>query len=74
MTYRAELMADLVKAQNHPANIRIDIMTIAGLMSDAELEAHVSHYQEQAFIYDARQRGFSRVIIHSDGATRAVTL
>lgn len=74
MNYRAELLADLAKAQNHPANIRIDIMTIAGLMSDAELEAHVSHYQEQAFIYDARQRGFARVIIHANGTERAVDL
>ena len=41
-----DLIARLTKAQNHPANAFIDIMTIAGFFaSRAELLAHVERYE-----------------------------
>lgn len=47
------LMADLARAQNHPANSMIDIMTFAGFCnSREELESHLTYYETRALDYD----------------------
>lgn len=44
-----DLMVRLTAAQNHPANIRIDIMTFAGMCATREeLERHVERYERAA--------------------------
>lgn len=44
-----DLMQRLQAAQNHPANLGIDIVTFAGMCdSRAELEAHVVRYEQRA--------------------------
>ena len=56
-TQAPDLMARLTKAQNHPANDMIDIMTFAGMCeSRAELERHLGHYEERAANYVAPKR------------------
>lgn len=56
-TQAPDLMARLTEAQNHPANVNVDIMTWAGLCnSRAELEAHLSHYETRAAEYVAPTR------------------
>ena len=43
------LLDRLAKAQNHPENSMVDIMTITGFMKTIEeLTTHVEHYEEQA--------------------------
>ena len=50
-----DLMARLVTAQNHPTNIRQDIVTFAGFCSSREeLERHVQRYEEYVQNYDRR--------------------
>lgn len=52
-----DLMDRLTTAQNHDANLAIDIMTWARLCgSRAELEHHVSYYEERAASYVAPKR------------------
>ena len=52
-----ELMARLSAAQNHPANVNIDIQTFAGLCENAaELLRHVERYEAKAASYIAPQR------------------
>lgn len=49
-----DLMARLSRAQNHPANIHIDIMTCAGWCDDAaDLLRHVERYERAAAEYVA---------------------
>lgn len=49
-----DLMDRLVKAQNHPANLRIDIVTFAGFCDTREeLERHVVRYETEAANYVA---------------------
>ncbi|MFG1294082.1 hypothetical protein [Xanthobacter versatilis] len=44
-----DLMVRLTTAQNHPANVRIDIMTFATMCdSRDELERHVERYERAA--------------------------
>ncbi len=44
-----ELMARLREAQNHPANVHQDVMTIVGFFSSTqELEQHVLRCERQA--------------------------
>jgi len=48
-----DLMADLAKAQNHPANVDQDIMSFAGLCSSRdELALHVARYEIRAQNWD----------------------
>lgn len=52
-----DLMARLVKAQNHPANVHQDITTWAGFCDTrTELEAHVVRNEEAAASYVAPSR------------------
>jgi len=56
-----DLMARLNAAQNHPANINIDIVTFAGMCdSRAELERHVVRYEAEAANYGPPPRRRSR--------------
>ena len=44
-----ELMARLKKAQNHPANAGVDILTYAGFCdSEADLARHVAYYEARS--------------------------
>lgn len=42
---RRELLDALVKVQNAPGNEHVDIMTITGFMSDAEVATHLAYYE-----------------------------
>ncbi len=47
-----DLMARLRKAQNHPANTGIDIMSFAGMCSSREeLQRHVERCENEAAIW-----------------------
>jgi hypothetical protein len=49
-----ELMARLSDAQNHEANVNLDIMTFAGMCDTREeLERHVLYYEARAANYVA---------------------
>ena len=39
---RQELIAQLIRMQNHPMNQNIDILTITGFMNDAEVLKHAA--------------------------------
>jgi hypothetical protein len=44
-----DLMARLTAAQNHPANVRADILSFAGFCETREeLERHVERYEAKA--------------------------
>jgi len=56
-TQAPDLIERLTKAQNHPANETIDIMTWAGLCeSRDELERHTAYYEGRASEYVAPKR------------------
>ena len=57
-----DLMADLVKAQNSPANIDQDIMSFAGMCeSREELAVYVARYEIRAQNYEQDvEYGFRR--------------
>lgn len=42
---RRELIQALVKVQNAPGNEHVDIMTITGFMSDADVAKHLAYYE-----------------------------
>lgn len=50
---RTELLAELTKVQNLSCNLDRDIMTIAGMMDNEQLEAHIERNRpSNAFLLD----------------------
>lgn len=45
---RSDLIKELTKVQNLPHNLNRDIMTIAGMMSDDQIKAHIERNREAA--------------------------
>ena len=42
---RRDLIARLVAVQNAPGNEHVDILTITGFMTDAQVEQHLARYE-----------------------------
>ena len=42
---RREMIERLVNVQNAPGNEHVDILTITGFMSDAEVAKHLAYYE-----------------------------
>lgn len=52
-----ELMARLIEAQNHPANLMIDIMTFAGFCASRDmLNTHVIRYEQKVAAWTPKRR------------------
>lgn len=45
---RSNLIKELTKVQNLPHNLNRDIMTIAAMMSDEQIKAHIERNREAA--------------------------
>jgi hypothetical protein len=52
---RKEILAEIIKVQNHPANCNQDIVTFTGFMDEVEMLNHLARYREYAENFDKKK-------------------